>query len=358
MTVGLTYAAAGVDISAGERFARMIKERVAAAWPEAGQEIGGFAGACPVPQGARKFKAGADGTGTKAILAALVEDYSGIGQDAVAMAAVDAYVSGVRPAAILDVLDVAKLDPDKHIGIIDSIIAACQLADCQLIGGETAELPDMFKYDWMFNLNVTCIGFPPPNERTRTLFAEARVRPGQLVYGWPSFGPASNGFSLLRKVFRLNQGGPAKIRQRLERYRPELGSTLSQALLGRTPIWIQEIEKAKDAGVVFSAHAHITGGGLPDNIPRVLPNDCKVVLNRSLWARPPIFLLTQRLGKIEMSKMDRTFNQGIMVASIVSNGSITLNSDSKAIHIGHVECRHGDEPQVQFLGNHWQIVNP
>lgn len=352
MTTSLTYAVAGVDIDAGERFAQMIKERVAAAWPSAGKEIGGFAGACRIPGRVKTLKAGTDGTGTKAILAALVEDFSGIGQDAVAMAAVDTYVSGVQPAAILDVLDVAKLDPDKHIGIIDSIIAACQLAGCQLIGGETAELPDMFKHGWMFNLNVTCIGFSPPDERAHTLFPEARVRPGQRIYGWPSLGPASNGFSMLRKVFRLKQDGPTKIRQRLERHHPELGQTLAQALLQPTPIWIRQIEKAKEAGIVFSAHAHITGGGLPGNIPRILPNDCKVVLDRSLWERPPIFPLAQRLGNIDTSEMDRTFNQGIMVISIVSKGSLTLNDDPVAIHIGQVESRHGDEPQVQFTGRH------
>lgn len=342
----MTYVDAGVDIDAGERFAQMIQERVAAAWPDATDEIGGFAGGVLIPSGAKEFQAGADGTGTKIILAALLDQFEGIGQDAVAMAAVDTYVSGVQPTAILDVIDVAKLNPDQHIKIIESIIRACKLAGCRLIGGETAELPDLFRSDWMVNINVTCIGFPQEASQTRP---RPQIKPDQLVFGWPSYGPASNGFSLLRKVFQLKDG-PAKTRQRLQRHNVCLGKTLGDALLHPTPIWIKEIDEVQEKGVVFSGHAHITGGGMVGNIPRILPPNCKVVIDRSKWQRPPIFQLAQARGNINQDEMDRTFNQGVMIASIVSERAELLAGHERAFQIGRVESRRGDEPQVQFQG--------
>lgn len=339
---GATYAAAGVDISAADRFEDMIKERVRHAWPKAAQEIGGFAGGGPIPKGAVVVKGSTDGTGTKAIVAALVDRFDGLGIDAVAMGAVDMYVAGAFPTYLLDTLDVARLDPERHIRIINSVIHGCLAAGCRLIGGETAELPDLYRYPWMVNVNTTVIGFP--DRRLRFV----RVKPGQLAYGWPSDGPGSNGYSLLRKVFGL-KGTPSQARQRLERHIPQLGYTLAEALLEPTTIWIPRIEKERRRGVRFAGHAHITGGGMPGNIPRILPPNCKVVIDRSRWMRPPIFRLTEKIGRVDEAEMDRTFNQGIMVVSIVADGN-GRHPDTPAI--GIVERRHKGEPQVQLIGKY------
>ena len=343
-----TYAASGVDIDAGERFAQMIKERVARAWAQAAEEIGGFAGEVKLSQPVTCFKAGSDGSGTVAILGALTGKLDVVGINAAAISLVDLYVSGAQPVALLDVIDVASLDPDKHIAIVDGLILACRLSSflnrpCVLLGGETAELPDMFKYDWMVNVNTTAIGIPASDIVTHN------VQPGQKVYGWPSYGPASNGFSLIRKVFSL-KGDPKTTKNLLSIHYHPLESRLADALLVPTPIWIRAIESLRACGVVFSAHAHITGGGLADNIPRVLPENCKVVLDRSAWPRPPIFRLIQRTGNVAQPEMDRVFNQGIMVASIVERSNESLH-DVKALPIGTVVQRIGNEPQVQFTGS-------
>jgi len=342
----MNYRTAGVDIDAGELFARMIKERVEKAWPGAGKEIGGFAGGGAIPVGARRIIGSSDGTGTKAILAAAMGMFDGLGQDAVAMSAVDSYVSGARPLYLLDVLDVAHLDPKLHIKIIESIIRGCLLSGCRLIGGETAELPGMFKSGWMVNLNTSVIAFPDAD------LAFAPVRPGQLVYGWPSYGPASNGFSLIRRVFNLG-GDYEKPSKNLRPPWPELGGiSLADALLRPTPIWIGKIEAQRKRGVKFSGHAHITGGGLPGNVPRILPESFKVIIKRDRWARPPIFPLIQKQGQVPAGDMDRTFNQGIMVVSIVDqNDGLEINN-SEAILIGEVAARESDEPQVELQGNY------
>ena len=339
-----TYKQAGVDIDAGEQFAAMIKERVTAAWPDAGKEIGGFAGGGPIPQGATEVKASTDGTGTKMIVAAMVGEFGGIGQDVVAMAAVDTYVAGNTPWYLLDTIAVDHLNPKLHIQIIESVIRGCRLANCRLINGETEELPGTFKHPWMVNLNATCIGFLDP----RLTFVP--VEPDQLVYGWPSGGVGSNGFSLVRKVFGLNKG-VRKARKRLEEYTPGLIAPLESHLLEPTPIWIQQIEAQRERGVRFAGHAHITGGGMVGNIPRILPANCKVVIHRLTWLRPGIFPLIQHLGKVPEEEMERTFNQGIMVASIVSGQGEEL-VDPQARCIGQVEKRQGDEPQVQFVGKY------
>jgi len=344
MSTASVYKDAGVDLDAAIDWTDLVKERIAAAWPsdDVAEEIGGFAGGGAIPVGAKKFKGGVDGTGTKAIVAALHDNFAGIGQDAVAMATVDTYISGGAVEAVWDILDVAKLDPQKHITIIDSIIEACLLAGCRLYGGETAELPDMFKHDWMFNLNICALAFPRADSSYQP------VKPGQPVYGWPSNGVASNGFSAVRRVFRLNER-PSRARQRLNKRLACLGETLGDALLEPTPIHIKSIEEQCAKGVKFSGHAHITGGGLVENIPRMLPDHCKVILDRSKWTRPLIFPLLQKNGKIEQAEMDRVFNQGIMVASIVSDAG-TAPDTVKTTQIGRVVERQGNGPQVEFIG--------
>src|SRR3989344_2938960 len=157
-----TYAASGVDIDAAEQFVALIKGRVSAAWPQA--SIGGFAGSLQLQQPTRRIVGCADGSGTMAILAALTDRFEVIGQNAAAMSLIDAYVTGAMPVGLLDVIDVAKLEPRKHIAIIDGLITSCKRAgSCRLIGGETAELPGMFRHEWMVNVNTSILAVPQDN---------------------------------------------------------------------------------------------------------------------------------------------------------------------------------------------------
>lgn len=362
MEKGMTYASAGVNISAGNFFAEMIKKRVSAAWPERDNEIGGFAGGGPIPSGATIVKGSTDGTGTVALLAAMLKKYDSIGFNACAMGAVDTYVSGARPAYLLDTLNVGHLVPRDHIQIIDSLIAACKKAGCVLIGGETAEVPDMHRYPWVFNLDVAVIGFPDPD------LAYVPVRVGQKVYGSLSYGPGSNGFSLLRKVhglkikedfwfhlrqaFKLKNKSLAKVVDNLTRPQPELGGkTLADALLVPTPIWIPEIEAQRKRGVRFSGIAHITGGGLVENIPRILPQGFGVFIDKNAWKRPQIFRFTQDVGSISNEEMNRTFNQGIMLVYFIDPDG-PLPDSSNFIEIGEIRHCQDHTDKVIFTGKH------
>jgi len=335
----LTYKTSGVDIDAGNLFALMIEERVVEVWPHMKGKLGGFAGRVPIPQGATELSGSTDGPGTKILLNALLGDFTGIGQDAAAMAIVDGYVSGCLPAYFMDSIKTGKLDPELHIRIIEGLIEAGKLAGSVLIGGETAELPGFFRYDTTVDIDIAAIGFPIPN------WSFVPVRPGQIIYGRRSGGVCANGTSMVRRVFKLNDG-PSKSKARLLRSRKEFGGkSLAEVLLKPTPIYIQESEEQRLKGVKISAFAHITGGGF-DNIPRSLPDDCKAVIDLSSWTRDKIFSVIQRLGNVTLEEMLKTFNNGIIFATIV-DGEM---NDPDAIKIGEVVAREGDEPQVAFTG--------
>lgn len=344
------YAKAGVNIDKGMQFVEMIKERIAKAWSGEERNIGGFAGIVPVPNGSRSMVASTDGVGTKLILAALMNMLDGIGRDAVAMSAVDSYVAGIKPKYLLDYFATGCLDPEKHIRIIDSLIAGCKDAGCRIIGGETAEMPGFFRHNWFVDLVTFVVGFDDePKSFDVEPMEYAPLKAGQKVYGFPSFGPASNGYSLLRKVWGLNTS-PSKMRRKLES-RSLLGHPLAEALLEPTPIWIRKIEEQRVRGVKFSGHIHVTGGGLIDNPPRILPDDLKMVIDRNSWNRPPIFYFTQEIGRIPQSDMDRTFNNGIMMISVVSNEGMSMNCPD-AVKIGVIEKRKGGEPQAELFGKY------
>ncbi|MFA6322024.1 MAG: AIR synthase related protein [Candidatus Buchananbacteria bacterium] len=344
----MTYAKAGVKISDGNRFAAMVKELVRAAWPDFVQEIGGFAGGGPIPRGCKIVKGCCDGAGTKAILSALVEDFQ-VGQCALAMSAVDAFAAGARPVYALDTFKTGALNPEKHIEVIKSVIRGCQQAGCVLIGGETAEMPGLYRHPWMIDVDTSVIAFPDPK------LATVPIKAGHQVFGWASKGPAANGLSLIRPVFGLTER-PSLARRRLEKYWPELGCTLAKAILRPTPIHISNIDYQRQKGVIFSGHAHITGGGLVENIPRILPPDLKVRIRCHAWNRPSLFRLVQKLGNVPFEDMDRTFNQGIMMVSIVDNSGPCLevidHPAGTVEHIGEVLKRKGNEPQVELVGEY------
>ncbi|MFA5954509.1 MAG: AIR synthase-related protein [Patescibacteria group bacterium] len=353
MTTARLYEQAGVSLSAAGVFEDLVKARIEKAWPGGGDEIGGFAGGGLIPRSARRrvarLAASTDGAGTKPDIAAVLGRgyYKGVGSDAGAMALVDLYCAGHQPAFALDYLAVAKLVPEDHIEVIDGVIAACKAAGCRLIGGETAEHPGMFRRANGFDIAAFGIGF---SAGTIT----GAVKAGQCVYGWPSKGPGANGYSLLRRVFGLN-AGPRTVLRRLAKYWSDLDDTLADALMVPTQMYIDACEAERKLGTVFAAHAHITGGGLVENIPRILPSTLKVVLNRDAWDRPPILRMAQFVGQIDPDEMDHVFNQGIQMVSVVENGELRCSPrlrpvGESAIQIGQVVNRRGDEPQVEFRG--------
>lgn len=341
--MGLTYKNAGVDLNTADMFEEMIKERVEGAWPGTGGEIGKFAGGGPIPYGAQSIMAGTDGPGTKILVAAMIGEIGDIGQDVAAMSAVDVYVAGGEPKYLIDTLKVNRLNPKLHIRVIEGLIRGCILAGCQLIGGETAELPGMFRHPWMIDLDATVIGFPAPER------AYDPVCAGQKVYGWPSYGVCSNGFSLIRRVFGLQRQKTA--RPKLYHHYQSLGASLAKALLRPTPIWIQQAEAQRRRGVRFAGHAHITGGGMAANIQRILPCDCKVVIHRGAWKRPPIFPLIQMTGRVSGEEMDAVFNNGIIMVSLISEAGEEVN-DENAILIGEVAERKEGEYAVELVGEY------
>ncbi|RDV84829.1 phosphoribosylformylglycinamidine cyclo-ligase [Ammonifex thiophilus] len=298
----LTYAACGVDIDAANRLVERIKELARSTYREevlAG--IGGFAGMALIPARYRHpvLVASTDGVGTKLKVAFLARRYDTVGIDLVAMCVNDLLVTGAEPLFFLDYLAVGKLDPEQAEAVLAGIAAGCREAGCALLGGETAEMP----------------GFYPPGELELAGFAVGvverdrivdgrKILPGEVVVGLPSSGLHANGFSLVRKLFLEMEKCP------LETYLPELGRTLGEELLVPTRIYVPLVLPLLER---FSVHgmAHITGGGLLENIPRVLPPGLGVVIELGSWPVPPIFRLIQQRGNITTEEMCRTFNLGI-----------------------------------------------
>lgn len=307
---GLTYKEAGVDIDAGNRAVELIKEKVRKTMrPEVLTDIGGFGGLFALD--ISKYRqpvlvSGTDGVGTKLRVAMLMDKHDTIGIDCVAMCVNDILVQGAEPLFFLDYLAVGKLEPEQVAAIVGGIAEGCREAGCALIGGETAEMP----------------GFYPPGEYDVAGFAVgvvdkekildgSRVREGMTVLGLASHGLHSNGYSLARKVL-LERAG-----LNLDLYLPELGCTVGEELLKPTRIYIRSLLPLVQEGRI-AALAHITGGGLLENIPRVLPPGLGVELTAGSWPIPPIFDLIEKLGHIAKEEMARTFNLGIGMVAIVA----------------------------------------
>ena len=338
-----TYKQAGVDIEAGELFAQMIAKEVESNWP--GVKIGGFADGGHIPSEATTFKAGADGVGTKIDLARRLDGFLHVvGYDAVAMTAVDLYMDGTRPAAFYDYLVVDHLEPEKHMQLIWGMIAGCKDAMCYLAGGETAEHPGVGLPKGYIDIGGFCVGFPSPRLQ---LDPKRNIKPGMWLWGWPSGGLGSNGYSLARRVLKLRDDRPSRIRERLERSHPSVGR-LADALLTPTAIHIQNIEDARQAGVQFIGHAHITGGGLLGNVPRILPSNCVASIGLGSWRMPPIFglILSQSKTSISLEEMEKTFNLGVQVVSVTDAG-VTV---PRCTQIGFIRERRQVDPQVEFRG--------
>jgi phosphoribosylformylglycinamidine cyclo-ligase len=305
-----TYKKAGVDIDAGNEAVRLMGTAVRSTFrPGVLSELGGFGGLFALDT--HKYKepvlvSGADGVGTKLKIAFMADKHDTIGQDAVAMCVNDILVQGAEPLFFLDYLAMGRLEPVKVAKIVGGVATGCRLAGCALLGGETAEMPGFYP-DGEYDL----AGFAVGAVDRQKIINGSGSQAGDSLIGLPASGLHSNGFSLARKIFFESA------RWSLDSYIAELGKTLGEELLTPTKIYVRPVlgllEKIGVRGM-----AHITGGGLLENVPRCLPPGLGVSLKRQAWTVPPVFALLQRLGDVAEDEMFRTFNMGIGFVLVIA----------------------------------------
>ena len=310
----LTYAQAGVDVEAGETAVAMMRAAVEATQgPRVLGGIGGFAGlwrlagdlgragipADPV------LAAASDGVGTKLLVAQALDRHDTVGIDLVAMVADDVVVTGAEPLFVLDYLAVGRVVPERVAAIVAGVAEGCRLARCALLGGETAEHPDAMAPD-AYDLAGFALGMV---ERERLLGPD-RVETGDVLLGLGSSGLHSNGFSLARRV--LARAGVG-----FEQDLPELGGPVGEALLTPTRIYAPALVDLLATGVEVHALCHVTGGGLPGNLPRCLPPGLEARVDWSSWERPPIFRLLADLGPVADEELARATNLGVGMVAVL-----------------------------------------
>ena len=309
------YAAAGVDIEAGDRAVELMKAHVARTRrPEVLGGLGGFAGFFD----ASAFKAydhpvlatSTDGVGTKVAIAQALDQHDTIGFDLIGMLVDDLVVVGAEPLFVTDYIACGRVVPERIAAIVKGIAAACEVAGAALLGGETAEHPGLLDPD-EYDIAGATTGVV---ERSKILGPE-RVRAGDVVVALASSGLHSNGYSLVRHVL-LNQAGWA-----LDRDVPALGSTLGEALLTPTKVYARDILALIEAAEVH-AISHITGGGLANNLARVLPAGVAATLRRDSWTPPAIFSLVQDVGRVSQADIEATLNMGVGMALVVPESSV------------------------------------
>ncbi len=337
----LTYAQAGVDIDAGNDMVEQIKPHVRATRrPGADAEIGGFGGLFDLKAAGFKdpiLVAANDGVGTKVKIAIESGIHDTVGIDLVAMCVNDLIVQGAEPLFFLDYYATGKLDPTAGAAIVKGIAAGCIESGCALIGGETAEMPGLYAggdYD--------LAGFAVGAAERGTLLPRGDIAPGDIVFGLPSSGVHSNGFSLVRRIVErtgLAWDAPAP-------FAP--GQTLARALLTPTRLYVKPLLKAFKATTGIKALAHITGGGFPDNIPRVLPKSLACALDLNAIPVLPVFKWLAREGNVAEAEMLRTFNCGIgmiIVADAAKAGEVAkalADAGEHPVQIGVIEARKDD----------------
>jgi phosphoribosylformylglycinamidine cyclo-ligase len=327
----VTYRDAGVDIDAGDELVERIKPGVKRSMrPEVLGGIGGFGALVEVPLDRYRkpvLVSGTDGVGTKLRLAIDTHRHDGVGIDLVAMCVNDVIVQGAEPLFFLDYYASGKLDVGVGERVIAGIVEGCVQAGCALVGGETAEMPGMY-HGADYDLAGFCVGVV----EKEAIIDGSKTRAGDLVLGLPSSGPHSNGFSLIRKILQISDMG----------HNVDLdGVSLIERLMTPTRIYVKPLLKLMRE---LSPHglSHITGGGLVDNIPRVLPEGLEVVLERSAWRREAVFDWLQREGKVSDAEMYRVFNCGIGMTVHVSASDaphaigILRDAGQEALVIGEV----------------------
>lgn len=296
----LTYRDAGVDIDAGEQLVERIKPHVKRSMrPEVMGGLGGFGALFEIPLDRYRkpvLVSGTDGVGTKLRLAIETQRHDTIGIDLVAMCVNDVVVQGAEPLFFLDYYATGKLSVDVAEAVVKGIVDGCVQAGAALIGGETAEMPGMYAAG-DYDLAGFCVGIVEKD----AIIDGSRTKPGDILIGLPSSGPHSNGYSLIRKLLERAKATPET----------KLGDeSLYDLLLAPTRIYVKTVLAVMQQ-VPVNGVAHITGGGLLENIPRVVPEGLEVLINRSSWSLPPVFDWLQRIGNIDEHELLRTFNCGI-----------------------------------------------
>lgn len=333
----MDYKKAGVDIEAGYKSVELMKEYVKETMrPEVLGGLGGFSGAFSLD----KIKdmenpvllSGTDGCGTKVKLAFILDKHDTIGIDAVAMCVNDIACAGGEPLFFLDYIACGKNYPEKIATIVKGVAEGCKQSDAALIGGETAEHPDLMPED-----EYDLAGFAVGVVDKKDLITGENIKPGDALIGIASSGVHSNGFSLVRKVFDMTK-------ESLDTYYDELGQTLGETLLAPTRIYVKALRSVKEAGVVIKGCSHITGGGFYENIPRMLPDGVRAVVKKDSYEVPAIFKLLAKTGDITEEMMYNTYNMGIgmMLAVDAADADKTIaalkTAGEDAYLVGQVEA--------------------
>ncbi len=341
------YQKAGVDINMGNTFIDRIKPLIRQTFsPQVITDIGGFSGLFRLDPSAYSepvLVSSTDGVGTKLKVAQQVGQHRTIGIDLVAMCVNDIIVQGARPLFFLDYLATGRLDLETQTAIIEGIVNGCQQAGCALIGGETAEMPGMYpagEYD--------LAGFVVGIVEKEKIIDGSKIQPGDRIIGLGSSGLHSNGYSLVRKIFfndlRMDPGESI----------PELGKTLGEELLKPTRIYVQTIlSLLKEFSV--KGMAHITGGGLTDNLPRILPVNCQANILRDSWKIPPIFSIIKRMGNVSEKEMHKVFNNGLGMILVVPADEIQAiisklqESGEPCFSIGEISSRKRPDIPIEWV---------
>jgi phosphoribosylformylglycinamidine cyclo-ligase len=347
MTKPMTYADAGVDIDKADEFVGKIKT-IAKQTFRSGviSEIGGFGGMFSLNIASMEspvLVSSTDGVGTKLKIAFMMGKHDTIGIDLVAMCVNDIIVQGAKPLFFLDYLSMGKLEIKTATDVISGIGEGCRMAKCALIGGETAEMPGFYKEN-EYDLAGFVVGLVENNK----IIDGSGIHVGDQIIGISSSGLHSNGYSLVRKVcFEI-------LGLNIDKYVPELGRTIGEELLTPTRIYSETIHSIIKDLPVFGL-AHITGGGITDNIIRVFPEGCNVVLRKNSWDVPPVFTYLRQAGNISEKEMMRTFNNGIGMIAVVHEKNAQEFMDrliamkENAFFIGEVVERKGAEERVQWV---------
>ncbi|MHB9111068.1 MAG: phosphoribosylformylglycinamidine cyclo-ligase [Thermoleophilia bacterium] len=290
--------------------------------------LGGFAGMVELPSMIEPVLVSAtDGVGTKVLIAEALGIYDTVGIDLVAMSVNDLLVTGARPLFFLDYLAVGRLEPEKAASLVEGVAEGCRQSGCALLGGETAEMPDLY-HEGHFDLAGFAVGVVEKG----AIVDGSRVEAGDAIIGLPSSGVHSNGFSLVRKILEVNN-----IHYEMDEAEGFGGGSVGATLLTPTRIYARDASALMLAADV-RAMAHITGGGLPENLPRVIPAGLSARIERSRWTVPTLFDTLQRLGNVEDGEMFRTFNMGIGFVAIVPTAEVekALAAASGSLKIGEV----------------------
>jgi len=343
-----TYREAGVDIDAGDEFVDRIKPLVRSTFrPEVLTDLGGFGGLFRLH--AKQYEdpvlvSGTDGVGTKLRIAFLMNKHDTVGIDLVAMCVNDIAVSGAEPLFFLDYFATGKLAVDKAKDVVSGIADGCRQAGCALIGGETAEMPSMYP-EGEYDLAGFAVGVV---DKPKIIDGKT-IKPGDTILGLASSGLHSNGYSLARRVFF------EKAKLDVSATLPELERPLGEALLTPTRIYAKQIlaliKEFRIKGI-----AHITGGGITENLPRILPQGVRAKINRKAWTIPPIFQALSKLGQVEREEMYRVFNMGIGLILIVPSQSATAvlkkaaELGDQGWKIGEIVPSSGTEEEVEYVG--------